>query len=385
MNKKLVGIIATSAVAVGISCFASISSSKFTNTPANAVTDATVYYACPSDLADEVWAHIHYGTNSGDPWERNNATKTGDFINSWPIYSVSFTDKWDGIATIKFEKKKNGSQTGEETKIYETWTKPEIYNGKYFLNGTNQIFEGWKTVYLKVWTNWNNPSLYVWQGNGSSGDVKAFGDWPGLSLTNVDTGARFNDAKLYKADIPYFNGNGNYKDIKFIYHDKGDGGNNQSNDLIATASNLYYQHTQETGWVGDADLGKAADFMYGFNEARMNVQADSTVRNYSICGLDASKWVSDYNNLDISDSAKTILDNSTINTYTNYNNTTLKNFTISEMMSYLTTLIPSGNESRHFDPSTGSDTTTIIAASSLLAVLGISFALISKKKKKQII
>ncbi len=106
-----------------------------------AATETTVYYTAPEATIGDytVKLNVHYGCDSNvDPWEQFTMTKTEDNYNGDPVYSASFTDKWDGLCTMQFQLYNGDSHVSEVVAFNNVWTDVAAYNGKMYVHSTGK-------------------------------------------------------------------------------------------------------------------------------------------------------------------------------------------------------------------------------------------------------
>ena len=105
-----------------------------------AATETTVYYTAPAATIGTytVKLNVHYGCNANDAWEQFTMTKTEQMYNNDPVYSASFTDKWDGLCTMQFQLYDGDTHKSEVAAFNGAWTGAVAYNGKMYVHETGK-------------------------------------------------------------------------------------------------------------------------------------------------------------------------------------------------------------------------------------------------------
>lgn len=99
--------------------------------PAGAATATTLYFA-PTDSFKDGATEIRCNVNrkgDGDDWEHYAMTKTENTYHGRVVYSVEFTDLYDGLGKLQFQAY-NGDTWLRQVQPISDWTKQENYNGK---------------------------------------------------------------------------------------------------------------------------------------------------------------------------------------------------------------------------------------------------------------
>ena len=205
-----------------------------------------------------------------------------------------------------------------------------------------------------------------------------YGGWPGYYTGFSDSNLKFNGGKIQKFSFPIISG----KNTKFIYNDNG---SHQSDSLTPT-NNAYYWHNG-SAWVAETgDRASAAAFVWDLNEARLAVSAGGGVKDYSICGLTPSTWVSRYNAL--SSTARGYVDSATIYTYKNSSSSGADTtVTFSEVMGQLSSMLNGSNSSKLLGQGlTGENSATIaiIVIISMVSAGAIGGYFFIRKRKENI-
>ncbi len=100
-----------------------------------AATKTTIYYAVTTSYT--VKCNVRYGSYDSDPWETFEMTKTDNTFGGVPVYTCSFTDKYDGLGIMQLQQYDGGTWISQVV-AFDTWTAVSTYNGK--------IYDGsWKT------------------------------------------------------------------------------------------------------------------------------------------------------------------------------------------------------------------------------------------------
>lgn len=98
---------------------------------ASAATVTTLYFA-PTDSFKDGATAIKCNVNrkgDGDDWKTYDMTKTENTYHGRAVYSVEFTDLYDGLGKLQFQAY-NGDTWLRQVQPISDWTTPENYNGK---------------------------------------------------------------------------------------------------------------------------------------------------------------------------------------------------------------------------------------------------------------
>lgn len=136
MKKLLKTILTTTALAMALGAGVAVGAHQEAKVEkADAKTSTTIYYAITTTYT--VKCNVHFGSNQSDPWGTYVMSKNGAKFGGKDVYTCTFTDEWDGLATMQLQKYDGNTHMGEETPI-SSWTGVSTYNGK--------IWDGsWKT------------------------------------------------------------------------------------------------------------------------------------------------------------------------------------------------------------------------------------------------
>lgn len=100
-------------------------------TPAGAATSTTLYFA-PTDSFKDGATTIKCNVNrkgDGDDWKTYEMVKTENTYHGRAVYSVEFTDLYDGLGKLQFQAY-NGDSWLREVEPISKWTSVGDYNGK---------------------------------------------------------------------------------------------------------------------------------------------------------------------------------------------------------------------------------------------------------------
>lgn len=127
------GLVAT--LALGAATTAGIFASNSAKKEAKAATETTVYYNVPSTTVGTYTVKCNVNRQGdGDNWASYNMTKTDKTYNSNPIYSVTFTDLYNGLGALQFQLY-DGSTWKSQVQPISGWTSASTYNGKMWVHG----------------------------------------------------------------------------------------------------------------------------------------------------------------------------------------------------------------------------------------------------------
>ena len=108
-----------------------------------AATSTTVYYAISS--TDVGSYSVKCNTNhkgDGDDWHQYTMNDAGFTYNSKKVYSVTFTDTYNGLGALQFQLY-NGNTWVSQVQPISSWTTPSTYNTKIWEKGG----DAWKDFY----------------------------------------------------------------------------------------------------------------------------------------------------------------------------------------------------------------------------------------------
>ena len=141
-----------------------------------AATETTVYYAVPSEVVGTYTVKFNAKLQSdAENWHQAVMTKSADTYGGYDLYSCTYTDLYDGIATMQFQLY-DGDNWVSQQQPFGSWTKPEKYNGKVYVHD-----DGWHTytagmdTYIPMrtsfFTDWTNDA-----GSIASVDARFWGE-----------------------------------------------------------------------------------------------------------------------------------------------------------------------------------------------------------------
>ena len=201
-------------------------------------TNTTVYYAVPTSVVGSytVKCNVNY-KGDGDDWQQHNMTKTDKTYDGYPIYSCTFTDKYNGLGRLQFQLYDGNTHKSQEEPI-KSWTTASTYNGKlwkYEQSGWNTYrydqhgFEAANNG-IKYYSNLN-ANDEEWNFNGQSAQTKELGEVTSLYLKEWFVqlyenwaGAQGNIKFQYNIH-PTANSAGNYTEIPKKWEDLGNWNN----------------------------------------------------------------------------------------------------------------------------------------------------------------
>ena len=201
-------------------------------------TNTTVYYAVPTSVVGSytVKCNVNY-KGDGTWWEQHNMTKTDKTYDGYPIYSCTFTDKYDGLGCLQFQLYNGNNHVSQQQPI-GSWTSVSTYNGKLLKHDQ----AGWNTYRydqhgfeaanngIKYYSN-VNANDEEWNFNGQSAQTKELGEVTTLYLKEWFVqlyenwaGAQGNIKFQYNIH-PTANSAGNYTEITKKWEDLGNWNN----------------------------------------------------------------------------------------------------------------------------------------------------------------
>jgi hypothetical protein len=164
-------------------------------------------------------------------------TKTDKTYDGYPIYSCTFTDKYDGLGCLQFQLYDGNTHKGQQEPI-KSWTSAGTYNGKLLKHNQS----GWNTYRydqhgfeaanngIKYYSNLN-ANDEEWNFNGQSAQTKELGEVTSLYLKEWFVqlyenwaGAQGNIKFQYNIH-PTANSAGNYTEITKKWEDLGNWNN----------------------------------------------------------------------------------------------------------------------------------------------------------------
>jgi hypothetical protein len=146
----------------------------------SAGTETTVYYAVPSDVVGTytVKLNVQCQTGNDKSWQTIVMTKIDKKYDGKDMYTCTYTDWYDGAATMQFQLYNGDQHKGQQQPI-SSWAGVSTYNGKIYVHDI-----GWKdyrtdnTVYFKPDDNWKQYNawfaIYLDNGKNTSSEWKKF-------------------------------------------------------------------------------------------------------------------------------------------------------------------------------------------------------------------
>lgn len=103
-------------------------------------TATTVYYTAPAATIGTytVKLNVHMGCNDGDDWKQYDMVKTDNKYGEDPVYSVSFTDYWNGLCTMQFQLYDGSTWKSQKVVFDGSWKAASAYNGKMYVHSTGE-------------------------------------------------------------------------------------------------------------------------------------------------------------------------------------------------------------------------------------------------------
>ena len=98
-------------------------------------TATTVYYTAPAEVIGDysLKLNVHMGCADGDDWKQFDMVKTDKTYGEDPIYSVSFTDYWNGLCVMQFQLYDGGDWKSQK-EAFSGWLAASGYNGKLYVH-----------------------------------------------------------------------------------------------------------------------------------------------------------------------------------------------------------------------------------------------------------
>ena len=364
------GLLATTAFGAGVATATLSSSSKSKEEPkaVQALDEATVYYAISSSDVGSYSVKLNVN-NGGYGWKTHDFSRVSDkTYTGLLIYSCTFPTPIDGVDTMQIQLHDQNGYVSQQ-QPYSSFVKADVFDGRMYVHNT-----GWTdyhydvsyTIYMDIY-EWSSLNVYVWDSTGNK-----TGDFPGVNVPFTDANLQFNGTgKMQSYSITALD------DAKIKFSDNGDSYRNSGDQPLIDGA-FYYSNS---GWTYDeGDLAAAAKYVWDFNVARLAVTAYGNVKSWSICGLDLSSWLSEYNKL--SAEAKAYVDAASIWTYTDASSSDAdKRITYAEIVNYMEEQHAGG--AKYFIKMNENTTYTIIGVigvTTLITVIALA-AFISKKRK----
>ena len=233
--------------------------------------------------------------------------------------------------------------------------------------------------------NWNPSKIYMF------GGIKQYGDWQGSNMTSADSptvnlaGEYGNVRKISYAE---------HADDTFIIHN---GNGYQSTNTSLVAGSAYYFVGNWNGGddngkavlQANANLGLAADFIVRVEAVRNAVTASGSIKQYSVCGIDAQKAADFYTEYSgMVSGVKSLVDDTTITTYKRNGETGNETVSYDVVMEQLRDIaVKAGklsNSSSIVLPfeNNANNTAIIIVVVSTISLLGLAGFFFIKRKKE---
>ncbi len=346
----------------------------------NAEGDYYLYYAVQASTLQGYTVKLNLNIGDNGTWwtyeftpERYTYTRGS---TEYYILRADYNVKYGGVDTMQIQLY-NGSAWVSQQQPFSSWTTTDSFNHKMYVHDV-----GWvaythndvktATVYVDAF-DWGALNVYTFEKIGSK-EIYLNGSWPGTSVSISDSNLKFNGGMLQKVTFEYVNSSKS----NFIFND---GGSNQSGDMSYVEGN-YYWH-DGSSWRSDSTYGAAAAFVYDLNTARLAVPSSGSVKQYSICGLDAKTWVDRYDGLTAS--AKTYVDSATIYTYKDTSSSGADTtVTFAEVINELRSVNSASANSRILSSIIGENggTAIIIIVISSIALAAIGGYFLFRKKKE---
>ncbi len=203
-------------------------------------TETTVYYAVPSYLVNNgdytVKVNVRFTSDQDNDWESYDMTYTNKTYMGFRVYSRTFTDWYNGLYVLQFQRWNGGSWVGDVSVFWNTWTAASTYNGKMYVHGAA---DGYKwitptydsagdgihiTYHVQGTNSWTPSNAYIYTSTENYNN-----GWAGEPIT----ANAFNDG-WYDYVV--------YYPFNVIIFNNGDSGNgNQTGDIsINTAKDEYW-------------------------------------------------------------------------------------------------------------------------------------------------
>lgn len=146
MKLKTKLFVALSACALVGGAVAGISAGRMNVIETKAATETTIYYSVSDEIVGAGNSvRINYkkgsGSGDGDGWGTDAMTKTAKTYGGNPIYTVTFTDSWNGLYVLQFQKVVSGNPSDLDVPINYYWTSVASYQGKMWVHGGSE----WQT------------------------------------------------------------------------------------------------------------------------------------------------------------------------------------------------------------------------------------------------
>ena len=184
-----------------------------------AATETTVFYSAPEATIGTYTVKLNVNfKGDGDDWSQMTMTKTKRLNGEDPVYSATFTDKYDGVGVMQFQLYDGATWKSQDVAI-SSWTSVSTYNGKMIAhaNPTTWVAAPAEPVEKVTYTalkadpstgNWAGRYLIVFADNKahatvSGSDLAATSDV--LTITSGETEINSTDA-YYVTVEPFADG-----------------------------------------------------------------------------------------------------------------------------------------------------------------------------------
>ena len=122
------GLIFATTLALALSVGVAVGAHQAKAQKVEAATDTTLYYAVETTYT--VKCNVNR-KGDGDDWMTYNMTKTDDKFGGVPVYTVNFTDLYDGLGCIQFQLYDGDNWHSQEQAFGpKEWKSASVYNGK---------------------------------------------------------------------------------------------------------------------------------------------------------------------------------------------------------------------------------------------------------------
>ncbi|HNX15943.1 MAG TPA: starch-binding protein [Bacilli bacterium] len=342
-----------------------------------------VYVELDSSVWGSVAAYytIHYWGGS------NGSTYPGTPLNGGEIASgnIVISATWDtGSTHVIIIRWGDAAHTSE-------WNRWSYFDANSFTAGSYNYFknDGWAScasslVYENTGSvtfgnkdGWVNVYAYVYHPTNTG--ILSLGPWPGTNISAyLDNDVTFDgQLGLYRIYLTKVLG------TIIVFNNGLSGGDQRKTNNLSLLMDGYYKTDYLT--TGDGDRGAAANYVYGLDVIRKEVEAAGEIADNSICGIEkntAAGLVSAYDSL--TSAQKGFVDAATIKTYDGANTgAPLVDVALTAIVAQLRILGAGGaSPSLFVRGSTTSALAIILTISAVISIAGLSIFLVSKKRKK---
>lgn len=346
-------------------------------------SECNVYWALPDNVVTSGNSFKCNVKRGNDDWQTVDMTRDGSYkYHKKQVFKATFTEKWGGLDVLQFQCYSSGAYSWQD-EVFTSWTTKSVFDGKIFENGSS----GWHTyqhdteltsfdIYIDCHQNdWSSIYAYSYE-NYQDSEYKDLGDYWATQLNN-DPNLRFGSDthKLEKITVKAYYG----ENAHIMFHNQDD---SNKCDIKGLENNMIVYHNGSE-WTKTTDSkSEAAVFVFGLNKERLAVPSSGSIKQYSICGLSALKWVSAYDSL--SSDAKTIVNESSIYTYKDASSTGADTrVSYSDIIAQLR-IMNNGTNSTDMilgNISDNTQTITCVTIISIISILGcVGFFFYRKKK-----